>query len=244
MNWIDWRQTEVLADRYFSALVGRLGSLLLFLIQGPVIAGILSVIWADAQADQRVELFLCIAALWVGTLNACREICAEWPLYHRERMVFLQIPSYVLSKLLILSGINALQTISLLWIIDHNVGLPGSKLLLFLALMLGATNGTMLGLWVSSLVSSADKALALVPLVVLPQLMLSRPFLPSGTQSKLVETLADFTPLKWSFELYQEIVRLPKDPQLGALFQALFLCILILVVLFLAVCATLWWYDE
>jgi hypothetical protein len=244
MSWINWQQTETLADRYFTSLVGRLGSLVLFLIQGPVIAAILCVIWADAQADQRVELFLCIAALWVGTLNACREICAEWSLYHRERMVFLEIPAYVLSKALVLTGINALQTLSLLWIIDHYVGLPGSKLLLFLALLLGATGGTMLGLAVSALVSSPDKSLALVPLVVLPQLMLSRPFLPTGTQSGLVNSLANCTPLKWSFELYQEIVRLPKGPHWGDLFQALFLCILIIGGLFLTVCALLWWQDE
>lgn len=244
MIGVDWRQAEILADRYFSSLLGRLGSLALFLIQGPVIAALICVVWGEAQADARIELFLCIAALWVGCLNACREICGEWPLYRRERMVFLQIPAYVLSKAVILVGIDALQVVALIWILNHQIGLPGSKLLLLLCLLLAATAGTLLGLVLSALVSGPDKALALVPLAILPQLLLSRPFMPGGTPSPLVATLQKAMPLHWSFELYQEIVRLPKDPHWGALLEALTMCILMLAALYLAACATLWWQDE
>lgn len=239
-----WTQAEILTERYFSSLLGRLGALALFLIQGPVIAGLICLVWKGSKADARLELFLCIAALWVGCLNACREICSERPLYRRERTVFLQIRPYVFSKFLVLSGINATQTFALLWIIHTYVGLAGSKLLLFLTLMVAASLGTLLGLFLSALVSSADKALALVPLAILPQLLLSRPFLPSGSPSALVEKLEKLMPLRWSYEVYKEVLELPKNPDLGALAFNLLVCLALGVALFAFTCLALWSQDD
>lgn len=244
MRVFDWRQTEILADRYFFSLLGRLGSLALFLLQGPAIAAMIVVLWSGTKADARLELFLCIAALWVGTMNACREIVAERTIYRRERMVFLEIPSYVASKVLILGILDAAQAGLLLWIVHHYVGLPGNKLGLFLALWIGALIGTHLGLILSALVNRGDQAVAMVPLVILPQILFSRPFLPSGDLHGAVALCEKGMPLKWIGELYTEIVRLPKDPHLAELAWALLACGGILVALFGLVCFSLWFWDD
>ncbi len=244
MSLIDWDQTEVLTERYLSTMLGRLGSLALYLVQGPVIAVLIVLVWGDSQADRRLEMFLCIAALWIGTLNSCREICSEWPLFYRERAVFLHLTSYALSKLFILALINAVQVAALLWIVHAYVGLAGSKLLLFFTLWLGATAGTSLGLFVSALVPSPDKAVALVPLVILPQLLLSAPFRPGGTPTQSVATLEKLTPLYWCDELFQQILLIPSRLDLGALLTATTACIAAPALLLGAACAVLWFWDE
>lgn len=244
MSWIDWDQTEVLAERYLMAMLGRLGSLALFLLQGPIIAVLILLVWRTAESDPRLELFLCIAAQWIGTLNACREIGGEWALFARERAVFLGIPSYVLSKVLVLVLVNGLQTMAMLWILTHYMGLRGSKLLLFLVLFLASAAGTCLGLLVSALASGPDKAVAAVPLVVLPQLLLSAPFRPSGSPTKVVESLEKVTPLYWSYELYKHVVDLATKPAWGETLGALVACMLVPAALFGATCGALWVQDE
>lgn len=243
-EWVDWRQAEILADRYFAVLLGRLGSLALFLLQGPLIALMIVGVWKGSQPDQRLELFLCLAAIWVGCMNACREIVSERAIYRRERMVFLQIRAYVLSKVAILAILDALQAAAMLWIVHYWVGLPGDKLLLFLTLFLGTLMGTVLGLLVSALVSTPDKAVALVPLVILPQILLSRPFSPGRGLKGLVATAEKCMPLRWNHELYRAVVDLRKEWDFGALLTDAGACILITVLLYLATCFALWFWDD
>lgn len=244
MRWVDWRQTETLADRYFSVLLGELGALLLLLLQAPFIGGVISIVWRGSRVDARLELFMCLAALWLGCMNACREIVKERAVYRRERMVFLQIRAYVLSKVLILAMLNAAQTIALLWIVHRYVGLSGNKAFLFGALFVTSLGGSMLGLSISAFVSSADKAVALVPLVVLPQILFSKPFLPGGSLKGLVNTLEKVMPLKWNYELYQEIVRMPKDPHYHELATALGASLLVVVLLYGLTCFILWFQES
>lgn len=241
---LDTRQVEVLADRYFSVLMGRLGSLLVFLALGPLIAFMIVLVWADARADVRLELFLCIAAVFTGCMLSCREIVGERSIFKRERMVFLGIPEYVLSKVVILGALDLAQALALVWIVDRWVGLPGNKILLFGVLWLACLAGTMVGLVISGLVSSPDKAVALAPLAILPQILLSKPFLPGGSAAGPVEWARNLMPLTWAHELYQEVVRLPKDPHWGLLLQDLAAALALIVLLFGLACATLWIQED
>lgn len=244
MNGADWQQCETLTDRYFMVTLGRPGTLLVLLAQAPLIAALIVLVWQGARPDGRLELFLCLAALWLGCMNACREIVKERALYRRERMVFLNLHPYLLSKSFVLAGLGAVQAASLLWIVHRWVGLPGSKALLFGALWLGTLVGSQLGLVVSAVVRSPDAAVGLVPLVVLPQILLSRPFLPEGSPEGVVALIEDFMPLKWIWRLYGEIVQLPKDPRWLDLGQALGLSLLCLVVLHGLSGFLLWFQDE
>lgn len=244
MTPAEWKQTETLTDRYFTVLMGRPGSLFVLLAQAPFIGGLIVLVWQGARPDGRLELFLCLAALWLGCMNACREIVKERPLYRRERMVFLNVHPYLLSKSFVLAGLGAVQAATLLWIVHRWVGLPGSKALLFAALWLGTLVGSQLGLLLSTLVSSADAAVGLVPLVVLPQILLSRPFLPQGSPEGLVSLLEDFMPLKWIWRLYGEIVQIPKGIRWLDLGRALGASLLCLALLHGLTALFLWFQDE
>ena len=122
------------------------------------------------------------AALWFGCSNAVREIVDEQTIYKRERQTGLKIPSYVFSKLFVLAVIALAQCASviviLLFVRRALILSPGELLGALVIMFLVAVNGTLIGLVISSLVDTPEKALTLFPLVLIPELLLSGLFLP------------------------------------------------------------------
>src|SRR5208283_4869013 len=94
----------------------------------------------------------------------------------------LKIPSYVLSKLAVLSFVALVQCFSVVLIclfVNHalSLNLPeaGAAILI---MFLVAVNGSLVGLLISSLVATPEKALTLFPLILIPELLLCGLFLP------------------------------------------------------------------
>jgi len=122
------------------------------------------------------------SSLWFGCSNAVREIVDEQTIYRRERQTGLKIPSYILSKLAVLSFVAFVQCFSVVLIclfVNHalSLGLPeaGAAILI---MFLVAVNGSLIGLLISSLVSTPEKALTLFPLILIPEILLCGLFLP------------------------------------------------------------------
>jgi ABC-type transport system involved in multi-copper enzyme maturation permease subunit len=122
------------------------------------------------------------AALWFGCSNAVREIVDEQAVYRHERQTGLKIPSYILSKLAVLSFVALAQCVSVVVIllaVNRALALSLPEAVGAIGIMfLVALNGTLIGLLISSLVSSPEKALGLFPLVLIPELLLCGLFLP------------------------------------------------------------------
>ncbi len=164
------RQGYWLMLRYIQIKNNDRVNLLILLLQAPVIAGFLALLF-DKLMLQTLFLML-IAAIWLGTGNAAREIVSEWPIYRRERMFNLRILPYLFSKLLVLGALSLVQVILLVSIIYFSVGIeyfwPITGILFGIAFLSG-----ILGLFVSSLVDNADKVGSIIPLILLPQIMLA-----------------------------------------------------------------------
>lgn len=221
MTRIDWKQAELLCERYWEIWWGELGTLLVMVGQAPVIAGLIVTAWRDSKESATLHLFLCLAALWVGCMNSCREIVKELPLYYRERRVGLGIGPYLFSKLWVLGLLDLVAAVLLVGIVNYWVGLSGSKLLLTLVLWLTALTGTALGLFISAVSATSDRAVGLVPLAVLPQILFSKAFLPDAHAAGLARTLENATLLGWSFDLYGYVRTLGSDAQWLSLFKSL-----------------------
>ncbi len=194
-------QARVLTHRYMDTMLGAPGHLLLLLLQAPVIGGVLCLAYADAAPDERMRFFLCLAAMWCGCMNSCREIVKERPIYERERMLFLQLGPYLCSKYMVLGWIALFQSLCLAWLTDHFVGLRGWWLLYGAVLFCVAMCGTGWGLAVSALAGSQDKAVGLVPMVLLPQILFHRLFLPASASS--LEWVQRSTALHWGGRLLE-----------------------------------------
>jgi len=175
------RQFTTLFQRNWGLkFVDRAQTLLLF-SQAPLVALLVAAMASSPNQVQTIFMAM-FAALWFGCSNAVREIVDEQNIYRRERQTGLKIPSYIFSKLAVLSFVALVQCVSVVLIllfVRRALALSPPEILAAIGIMfLVAVNGTLIGLVISSLVSSPDKALTLFPLVLIPELLLCGLFLP------------------------------------------------------------------
>ena len=155
-------------------------------------------------ADYGGAIYLmAIAALWFGTSNAAREIVTEQAIYRRERMVNLSIVNYVMSKFAFLMVMSVVQCTTLLGIVFFSLGLgnqSGAAFFKMLAMLVGtAVCATSIGLLLSTLVQSAEAAMALTPIALIPQVVLGGRMVPMTNKVWLKYVMAAI-PSRWSFE--------------------------------------------
>jgi ABC-type multidrug transport system ATPase subunit/pSer/pThr/pTyr-binding forkhead associated (FHA) protein len=121
-----------------------------------------------------------VAAAVIGAANGVREIVKESALYGRERAVGLSRSAYLFSKILLIGLVTAIQVALLTFIATRGSDGPGvSNLLrppvleLTVDVALAAIAAVGLGLLISSLVSSSEKAMALIPVIFVVQWLFS-----------------------------------------------------------------------
>ncbi|MBZ5544933.1 MAG: ABC transporter permease, partial [Acidobacteriia bacterium] len=174
-------QFQVLVRRNWELKFGDRGQTILLFLQAPLVALLVGLMAGEPNQIQTIFMAM-FAALWFGCSNAVREIVDEQTIYRRERQTGLKIPSYVFSKLAVLAFVALVQCVSvvvILLFVGHALALGPNDLLGAIAIMfLVALNGTLIGLVISSLVTTPEKALTLFPLVLIPELLLSGLFLP------------------------------------------------------------------
>lgn len=160
--------------------------------------------------------FVVVSAVWFGTSNAAREIVTERAIYLRERMVNLSLVNYVFSKYIILSLICILQCTMLLGIVFFTLGFNGGPVafLAELVVMIAVSmNATALGLLLSTIVTSAEAAMALTPIALIPQVVLGGLMVPMTT-NPMLKPLMYVMPARWGFEgsIAHERLAIAKEP--------------------------------
>jgi hypothetical protein len=146
--------------------------------------------------------FIVVSCVWFGTSNAAREIVTERAIYLRERMVNLGLFNYVLSKYVLLTFFCVVQCATLLGIVFFSLGFSGgpAAFAVELASIVSlAMNATALGLCISALVASAEAAMALTPIALIPQVVLGGLMVPMTTNAALRPLMA-VMPSRWGFE--------------------------------------------
>ena len=209
------RQFSILTRRYIAVTISdRINSMLLA-IQAPILALIVLLAIAPngfsphelhaQQAAVQCALFLVICATYLGAGNAIREIVKELPIYMRERAIGQSIAAYLGSKVVVLSVITLLQAMVLVLVgtvrqggPDRGTFLPSLRLELVVGIALTGLAAMALGLFLSALVSRADKALTLLPLLLVPELVLSFPQLEIETKPVLNQ-LSYFASAQWGY---------------------------------------------
>lgn len=206
------RQCFVLVRRYALCKLRDQSNLWFLALQAPLVGLMLAVLFGEGRSDYGVRdipiFIMGIAVLFFGTFNASREIVRERGIARRERLVFLQTGPYIFSKFLFLSSVSVPQIFVLLLAVKLFVGIDGSFLEYFFLLLLTSLCSIALGLLISTLVKSVEAAMAVVPIVVILQIVLAgflKPLNDRGQEH--VATLAAPFVSRWSTEALMEVER-------------------------------------
>jgi len=198
-------QSHILAARYRDSMIGDKGGLFLILAQAPFIGWLCAVVWGSIESDTPALYFvLCLAAVWFGCINACREIVKERAILERERLFGLSPRAYVASKVWVLGALGAVQVVLLQGTVEWHLQLRGPMPLELLALWGASVAGTGLGLLVSALATTQERAVFAVPLLLLPQILFSELAIPNNLYSDVVAAMEKAMPVHWAFRVFEE----------------------------------------
>lgn len=160
------------------------------------LAFLISFTQARQSSTTFASFFLVIAALWMGMTLTVREIVNERKLYVRDRLAGLRPAAFVCGKIVIFAVVGIIQALTLHWLTwiavsfmaNHDIAnaaafkgfLPPSSMAILPCVSVG---GALLGLIVSTLVASEQTAVSFLPLLLLPQVLISRVATGSGGAS-------------------------------------------------------------
>jgi len=212
-----WRQLAILSHRYLATLTRDTRNAWMLLGQAPLIAGLIGLSLLYGAADvaftkpkNTILFLLALVAVWFGCSNAVRELVKERPIYLRERMVNLRILPYLASKVAVLGALALVQCVLFLVILDLWFGIPGRFALLLAGMWLASLIGILLGLAVSALSATADRAMTLLPILLIPQVLFTFPAVQMDMKGP-AGVIARAMPTWWSFDLLRRVALEPYE---------------------------------
>jgi ABC-type multidrug transport system ATPase subunit len=182
----------LLLQRQLAILRADSRNLVILLAQPALIAALLSWVSDDTSL---LLFFAYLATLWFGCSNAAQEIVKEIPIYRRERVVGLARHTYLSAKFVFLTTITAMQSLILYGCLKlGESGLGGSPPWQLAGLLGIAASSVGIGLAISSLARSVMQAVIVVPLVLIPQILLSGYPVPTHEMRPAVALAAETMP--------------------------------------------------
>ena len=204
-----------LVKRYFKIKTSDKKNFIWLIGQAIIIPCLISILYDSFSIS--VCFFIVISSLWFGTNNSVREIISEEKIFKRERMFNQKIYPYLLSKLTVLTFISIIQSFLFTLILYYRFNLKDSLIpmnepkLFFLWIILLSIIASLLGLVLSAFVKSTEKAMTILPLTLLPQILFAGIIVP--IKSIWIELLSYLSFSRWGTEgaaLIQKNVAVPQ----------------------------------
>lgn len=187
-------------------LLGDPRRILLLVVQAPLIAILIAGVWSNVASDTLTLYFvLVLSAFFIGAANSAREIVVERAIFLRERLFSLSVGAYVWSKYRVQTISMVLQCTLLVGIVDHYIPLKVHILWVYAAALASAVCGVAVGLFVSSLVRTSDKAMMMVPLVVIPQILFSDLVLSGASLDNWTGWPQRIMPTYWAYQFLEQM---------------------------------------
>lgn len=205
----------IAADRGYVLFMGLLPLVLGLLIHFvPAREGLAGAPGTNLSAVELLQIMVTCACL-AGTASSVRELVKERPIYVRERAAGLSCGAYLFSKLAVLGIISVIQSavIVLLGVAGralpaHGALLTGFPLLeLLIAIAVLALASMCLGLLVSAIVTTSEKAMPFLVMLTMFQIFLSGGVLPLAGLAGLSQ-LSWIAPARWGFSAVAATVNL------------------------------------
>lgn len=147
-----------------------------------------------------------IIALFMGLTLSAEELIKDRKVLQRESFLHLSRLSYLASKTAVLFFISAVQTLSFVLIGNLILGVNGMTFSMWAVMFFTAGFANLLGLNISSAFKSAVTVYILIPLLVIPQLVLSGviisfdKFNPQLSNLDKVPIVGNMMASRWAFE--------------------------------------------
>ncbi len=147
-----------------------------------------------------------IIALFIGLSLSAEELIKDRKMLQRESFLHLSRASYLASKILVQFAISAIQTLSFVIIGNLILQINGMTMSMWAVMFFTAGFANLLGLNISSAFKSAVTVYILIPLLVIPQLVLSGviisfdKFNPQLSNLDKVPTVGNLMASRWAFE--------------------------------------------
>jgi hypothetical protein len=127
-------------------------------------------------------LITVLVAMWFSCSANVREVVDEWAIYRRERQRNLRLTSYLSAKLAYLAAVAGAQSFVFICILIIGNALQGHFLPVWMMMCIIGIQGGLIGLLISSLAPTSEKALYAFPLVMIPELLLAGLLIPVHAQ--------------------------------------------------------------
>lgn len=147
-----------------------------------------------------------VVALFIGLTVSAEEIIRDRKILKRESFLNLSRSSYLMSKILIMFVLSAIQTIMFVAVGNSVLGIHGMWFDYWLVLFTTSCFANMLGLNISSAFNSAVTIYILIPFLIIPQLLLSGVIVkfeklnPTITSQRTVPVAGEMMASRWAFE--------------------------------------------
>ncbi len=178
------KQASVFLRRDVLSKISNRQYVLINLLEAPLLAIVLAVITKYAPdgarytfyANENVPVFFfmsIIVALFMGLTVSAEEIIKDQKILKRETFLHLSRLSYLSSKTLILFTLSAIQTLLFVLVGSAILEIQGMTLSYWFILFAVSCFANILGLNISSAFNSVITIYILIPLLIIPQLILS-----------------------------------------------------------------------
>lgn len=215
------KQTHLFSLRDLQAKLHNQQYLIINLLEAPLLAFILAFIVRYYNVDDVNQigytlgknlnmpayLFMSvIVALFMGLTVSAEEIIRDRKILKREAFLHLSRSSYILSKISILFMLSAIQTCCFVLVGNYVLEIQGMFLHHWLILFTTSCFANLLGLNISAAFNSAVTIYILIPLLLIPQLILSGVVVrfdklnPTMGNTATVPLVGDLMASRWAFE--------------------------------------------
>lgn len=213
------KQTVIFTWRDLLSKVSNKQYLFINLLEAPLLALILTFIIRYKSApggdsysfrfNENIPAFLLmsiIVALFMGLTVSAEEIIRDRKILKRESFLNLSWSSYLFSKVAILFALSALQTLLFVLVGNLILGIHGMTLAFWFVLFTTSCLANVLGLNISSAFNSAVTVYVMIPLLLIPQMILSGLLFSFDKLNDLIGTkgkvpiVADLMASRWAYE--------------------------------------------
>jgi ABC transport system ATP-binding/permease protein len=202
-------QLGVLVSRYLKLFSRDWRNLLLLIGQAPILALFGVILFQSGLFDRpgspgdavNMLFLMTIVVTWLGAIDAAPEVVKERAVVERESAIGVRLSAYLSSKLLLLFGLATAQTLLYAGVLlaFRPLNAPaGDYVTVIGILVVTAMVAVCMGLLVSSLVTTQDQAMSLIPLAVIPQLLFAGAIVPVERMTEIARAIADVVFAQWS----------------------------------------------